>query len=244
MESLMKLKTLRENIQDIFIPVYSIVMYKNNTGFYAEEHPLVLKDGEFIFSSGIPIQAESIMKLVASLKKNANYAMNNIGRIPRELLFICVEPGNERMIWYREPRMTTINIVSNRSEDSFPAELPGLIFAFDLKDIQVFVHNEKGGIPNDNTYLFHSIFPNTKANEFICMGNAEIKKSKNVSEIMQNVETAFFNSWFTGYGIPYVHKVGTFKDYNWKLIKKDKKVLPACFVAVGKQLKTLYNEKS
>lgn len=240
MANIMSLEILKENLSAIFNPVLALILYKKGTQIYVEEHPMIEQNGEYIFGCGIPVQYKSVAQLFHSLKEDFSTDMNHIGRIPKTLLFLNTNPGNEKIIWYRKPEKTTLYFDLGRQKTTITIDLPGMIFIYNTKNVIIHIYLDE---LTDNTVLYDSIFPNTQSANNICMGNTIIKRGLTIAETMDNVEYAFFRSYFTGYSIPFSFNKTPTKRYDWLDIKKEKTINKKVFRESKTTLKGLYEGK-
>jgi PRTRC genetic system protein B len=76
--------------------------------------------------------------------------------------------------------------------------IPNLVFCYDGNGLDVFAIKKKDVLnPSEKTKLYKAPFFNTYSDGSVCMGNAKIKKTRDITELIHNVETAFFKSEFT-----------------------------------------------
>lgn len=208
---------------DTFEPTKAIVLYKTrNNEHYAEVHHI--ENGDFKEGRPLTIEELSGIKEMATKKnaeiKNDCFAYRNI--LGFELngarnRIVWIYPAGERKLYYRE------------GMDGFVTGkyfLPNLIFDYNSGSLSVYAI-KASDIPkmNPETQLYTAPFFNTNSIGNVCMGSAKVKKSKNFTEMVRNVEAAFFNSEFTHTSTNKIVKGNLLDAYTDQKKKFDEKLL-------------------
>lgn len=181
-----------------FIARKAIVLYdreaENNRDYYAEVHQI--EQGHFLEGRPLTIQELKEFKQLAEAKKND---LKQECYPYRHILGFSINLTSVDLVWIYPAGKVKLHYskeaVGYKTGHYF---VPNLLFSYSGDDLSVFAI-KTADIPfiGPNTKLYKAPFMNIYAGGDICMGTAQVKKPKNITELISNVESAFFNSEFT-----------------------------------------------
>lgn len=169
-----------------------------------------------------------LFKFVKGQKMDHDYSFgSNI--IPNEVLYF--KSDEKYIIWYTKPCVKEI-LFKNELIKSGEFPIPYLLWSLKGKSLYVNALYRKPKSLEDT--LYQAPFMNVSSSGSVCMGSANFSSSSiNYMEIIEKIESAFFNSYFThtnensllnGNFIELLEEMRNTKKFNNKLLikKKDK----------------------
>lgn len=195
-------------------PSAAFVVYGDD---YIESHKIT-PDGKF--GPGKPLSfvgAKSLLSIAENLKVGSTLSVKGV--IPKNLLYIDTNPLNIRIIWITESIEKKLFFKEVRGKAGVPALLwnysGGSLSMYALKTINPNILKSK---------LYESPFPNLIGSRGgVCMGNVKINRTEtNIERIMNSMENAFFNSYFThGDNMEYwIESVKKNKPFDYSILKE------------------------
>ena len=184
-------------VEDAFIPVQLITVYKNSSDHYLESHKIISDGTSHKVGPGSPVSDDTLVELVRSLEKKVKYSNFEATILPDNLLYLCNDPGKFRLVWYIcSPK----RMVHFEKKIGLPPSatiiFPSTIFSYDGHRLTVMCFGDNSR-PTMKTPLLRPPYLNTGNSGSVCMGTAKIAPTKNIDDLMTNVETAFFSSKFS-----------------------------------------------
>jgi PRTRC genetic system protein B len=177
-----------------FIAKKALIVYERRTEHYVEVHQI--ENGNFLEGRPLTIKELSEFKQMAEAK---NSELKKECYPFRHILGFSVDFLNAELIWIYPAGEVLLHYESKlpgfKTGRYF---IPNLVFKYDSDGVSVFAIKTEDILSlGPNTELYLAPFLNTSDDGDVCMGSAEVKKGKNLTETIRNVERAFFDSEFT-----------------------------------------------
>lgn len=183
-----------ENINDIAIPNFAIIGYKNDNNDFVDLKYFPINNNtisaEIPFSNCCLIDLKKCVNTINSMEKKE---LSFKGIIPKNIIYY----KSKNIIWYVNSSKKYLYFSKSLSLKNGYYHLPRLLFAFINNKLSVFAL-KKGQI-EETTKLFNAPFLNVYENGSICMGNVKtnISNFSYIENAIQYLESAFFKSVFT-----------------------------------------------
>ena len=210
-------------MNEYLLPVKSIIIYKSDSETYAEIHNI---NSEGDFEAGRPFRSEEIKAF--DIIVDGEKTLNEKKCFPyRNILGFESDVMNDKIAWiYPTCKIELHFSDSVNGVQTGHYYIPYLVFISDGKSVSIYAIKKKDILNlKENTPLYHAPFMNVYVKGNVCMGSAKIKKYKNVNEMIQSVENAFFQSTFTHTNHNEIVKGGLIDCYNNQKNKFDEKLL-------------------
>jgi len=185
---------IEEEVNSPFIAKKAIVVYERRTEHYVEVHQI--EDGKFQEGRPMTIQELVVFKQMAE-SKSTELQKNCYPY--RHILGFSIDFADGEMIWVYPAGEVLLHYKSKlpgfKTGKYF---IPNLVFKYQDEELNVYAIKSEDLLNlSPDTQLYKAPFLNVNEDGDVCMGTAKVKKSKNLTEMIKNIETAFFNSEFT-----------------------------------------------
>lgn len=185
---------MNDILHEDFIPVSAIIVYSQN-GDYNEHYLESRRIENNQLLEGVPLTKELLAGMLDKIDPKKLEEVKCLGFLPRNLLAYNNDNAQATVIWYLKESEHNLVFSKNLNIKEGVMKLPTLIFKLKGNTLSIFA--TKSSYITENTVLYHAPFFNVYDDGSICMGNAKVRKSKDVDQLMKNAEDAFFQSKFT-----------------------------------------------
>ena len=169
-----------------------IAVYENDYDYHMEYHPV--KDN--IIQSARNFSIMTMTEILKNLKlirqkkeKTETITLNKF--IPNNLVYLDVKAN--RIMFRTKARSQEILFNHESGLDTGVYSIPNLLFVYRYRAISVYAFNKW---ENEKTKLYNIGLPNIDDKCDVCMGNVLRDSLSEVSDIMKQTETSFWNSYF------------------------------------------------
>ena len=224
-------------VQGEYIPKLVIVVYQKNetpAKFYLESHEIKTNQGEKFILEGRPLKQETIGDIVEALAKERKYTLRCIDELlPENIIYLDQRPGKRVIIWWSCMQAHELFFDKQLNIKNGKAWCPTMLFVSSGHDLSCFMLTEDKR-PTLETKLFNAPFHNIYESGSVCLGDAEVGKTKeeDISAYMKEMEDAFWDSEFTSLHNPN-DVFGTSLVSFWNKQVKDYKEFPKNTGAFG-----------
>jgi len=222
-------------IKEDFVPAAAIIVYQqgDSNQNYLESRKIKKSSNGYQMLEGVPLTKKLLAELLEKIDPVALEKTYCKGLLPKNLLAFNNENAEPTVIWYIKASERNLSFTKGLCKDGL-MKLPALVFR--LKGTNLSVWAIKTNNPNEDTILYDAPFHNVYGGGKVCMGNAKVNNSKEVSKIMKTWEDAFFQSKFSHLNreSPIVGNLTTFINRQIKgKLPFDKNVLIATNKTIG-----------
>lgn len=181
------------------IPKAALIVYEYeeeySKNYYIENRRIEVINGAYKMTAGKPLDTKTLSKIFDVVKTEKINRLSCNGLIPKNVLSFSSDSFSNMIIWHLPASKQKLHFDKNLGLEDKMYSLPGLVFKY--KNNSLSVYAVKSSVLNEKTILYKAPFHNVYADGNICMGNAKIKASNDVLELIKNCERAFFESKFT-----------------------------------------------
>jgi PRTRC genetic system protein B len=208
---------------DKMIPQSAIIIYSQGfrNAFYLENRKIEKTDKGYEMMNGVSLKKETLKKVMKTIEVDEANTIHCKGIFPKKLLSFKNGYGNESVVWFLKSSWHNLTFAKTLGIKNSQWHLPTLVFK--IEDEKLHVYAAKTDNVTATTKLYKAPFHNVYDNGSICMGNAKIKKSFEINEMMKAHEDAFFLSKFThlqSQGSPIKGNLNTYLNSNDRIEKK------------------------
>ena len=175
-----------------YIPYLDLLFYKNqNDETYVEYADI----DELVIGTHKPLSHIDFAKLVETIKVSHNKSINGFkGLIPDNVIFYRNDTVEPYLAWTVKGRYRDIDFKGKKGKIMFPH----LLFIEKYNTFKVFAVKTLN--IKEDTPLYRAPFPNMYENNTMCWGTMRKQKFMvgDYAKLMVNLESAFFDSRFTG----------------------------------------------
>jgi PRTRC genetic system protein B len=183
-------------LQDNLIPKVALIAYEQkNSNYYLESRRIKKSVSGFEMLEGTPLTKKAIAEILDKIDPIKLERIYCDGFLPENLLAYNNDDAIPTIIWYVKSGWYNLSFVKKLNINDGLMHLPTLIFK--LKGSNLKVYAVKTIKPKLNSKLYQAPMHNIYNDGGVCMGNAKIFSSNEVSEMMKNWEKAFFQSKFS-----------------------------------------------
>jgi PRTRC genetic system protein B len=147
-----------------------------------------------------PMGAEEMYKLGGLLMEQATKL--NIGKLPRNLLYMDYNTGKYSLVWYTKPTFKKLYFKGNLNiPNGATYPVPGLVWKYHYGTLYLFAYT-KLETEVTKTKLYLAPFHNIHSDHSVCMGSGDkfifkVENTHSIVEFMKSVEEGFYKSFFT-----------------------------------------------
>lgn len=174
-------------------PELQLTVYKSsqNGSLYVEKNDIV--DNQI--GPAEPLSEQTLTDLVNYfIDYKESYSVSGFNN--PNIIYLDSNPTDFKIVWFCKEKETELLFKDSLEGLSGTAWTPNLIFVINKDELYCYAVKSMN---INRSKLYRAPFPNIYDDGKICMGNAVIKKSKDLNEILRNCEAAFFGSYFTHY---------------------------------------------
>jgi PRTRC genetic system protein B len=183
-------------LQDNLIPKVALIAYEQkNSNYYLESRRIKKGVSGFEMLEGTPLTKKAIAEILDKIDPIKLERIYCDGFLPENLLAYNNDDAVPTIIWYIKSGWHNLSFIKKLNINDGLMHLPTLIFKLKMDNLSVYAIKTKK--PKLNSKLYHAPMHNIYSNGNVCMGNAKIFSSNEVSEMMKNWEKAFFQSKFS-----------------------------------------------
>jgi len=183
-------------LQDNLIPKVALIAYEQkNSNYYLESRRIKKGVSGFEMLEGTPLTKKAIAEILDKIDPIKLERIYCDGFLPENLLAYNNDDAVPTIIWYIKSGWHNLSFIKKLNINDGLMHLPTLIFKLQRDKLSVYAIKTKK--PKLNSKLYHAPMHNIDSNGNVCMGNAKIFSSNEVSEMMKNWEKAFFQSKFS-----------------------------------------------
>jgi len=183
-------------LQDNLIPKVALIAYEQkNSNYYLESRRIKKGVSGFEMLEGTPLTKKAIAEILDKIDPIKLERIYCDGFLPENLLAYNNDDAVPTIIWYIKSGWHNLSFIKKLNINDGLMHLPTLIFKLQRDELSVYAIKTKK--PKLNSKLYHAPMHNIYSNGNVCMGNAKIFSSNEVSEMMKNWEKAFFQSKFS-----------------------------------------------
>jgi len=204
------------------VPESAIIIYnQSGSSYYLEKRSIKKTNQGYQMMNGVSLKKETLKSIMETIEVDEADTIYCDGIFPSKLLAFKNGYGNESIVWFIKSSWRNLSFSKKLGIKDKQFHIPSLVFKLDGGKLSVFA--AKTDNVDKATKLFRAPFHNIFSDGGICMGNAKVKKSYEVNEIMKAYEDAFFMSKFTHLqsgGSPIKGNLNTYLNSNDKIEKK------------------------
>ena len=186
----MTTSTLLDTSEESMKPQMAIIVNRVGSSFYLERRDIV--NGEM--RAAIPLTKECIKEIANTFTSEKEEIIH--GNIPSKMLYADCRRGRERYAWYRPAEERQMYFTKKLNIKTGKMQIPGILYSVTGNLLSVYVF--KGRQPKDK--LYKAPFFNVHDSGSVCLGNAKLKKPKELTyeSVMHYWEELFWKSEFAG----------------------------------------------
>lgn len=195
------MNALNEQLQDTYMPVSALVLYKSNLNrrpeYYIESfdfdvegrpvnaHPLTLNE------------SASLLKALSCGKDKERKYLSQSSLLSTKVLYVAAQ-HREMVIWFTPAQARPLYFVDRLGLENGTANVPAMLWMVKGKKLSVFALKSNRR-PKEETRLYRAPFFNIYSDHTVCLGNVDrmIHESASLEAFMIAWERFFFHSYFS-----------------------------------------------
>lgn len=217
------MKNVSQTFNEQYLPVKALLIYKSaidGLDNYHSSPSEIYVESYDIGKQGNPINAHPLsiseMMMLSELMQSTQDLKTTYlqckGILPAKLIYVNAQ-NNGYAVWYTPPQETDLFFSDSLSIPSGKTKIPALLWKASKERLQVFALKGKAK-PNVDTPLYYAPLFNLSQDGSVCMGtvNINIDRQTYLEQFISQLETYFFNSYFT-------HTLGNHKHCKGNLVQ-------------------------
>ena len=210
----------------MYKPKKGIVLYQNVDSAYAEIHDI---DNNGEFGTGRPLRKSELISFNI-IAKNEDKILEKSCFPYRNILGFKSNPMETTVAWiYPAQKVNLLYRENVKGIKSGIYHIPNIVFVSNGNSVDVYAIKRKDILNlSEDTILYHAPFMNIGSRGDVCMGSAKVEDYDTVTEMIDSVEQAFFQSIFTHTNHNNIVEGGILDCYNNQKKKFDEKLLIKC----------------
>lgn len=212
----------------------AIVFYQNDVSVYAEVHQI--ENGNFM--EGRPLEKTELHEIHSIVKNDEK--LNEFKCIPfRNILSFFCNSFRTDITWiYPAGKVKLLYSKEVKGLTTGEYFIPNILFRSNGEDVDVYAIKSQDILTiSPDTQLYKAPFFNTSSFGGVCMGNVKIREGNSLTEMVHNIEYAFFNSVFTHTNDDKIVKGSILNAYN-----KQKKCFDEDLLVPSKKLSKIFSK--